>query len=118
MVDVPRRLVQVTAPARCGASPSTSPACICAHMHDFVFVYVSMCLCVCACVTSGSSDPGPDISNIIHAYGRKFVHQDSSVALQYYMLAAMAGGNTLAIKGQVGHRGERTHTPKHTHTHV
>jgi hypothetical protein len=38
---------------------------------------------------------------MIHSYGRKFLHHDSSVALQYYMLAAVVRGNSIAVKGQV-----------------
>lgn len=38
---------------------------------------------------------------MIHSYGRKFLHHDSAVALQYYMLAAVVRGNSIAVKGQV-----------------
>lgn len=38
---------------------------------------------------------------MIHAYGRKFVHHDSGLALAYYMLAAAVRGGSVAVKGQV-----------------
>jgi hypothetical protein len=38
---------------------------------------------------------------MIQSYGRKFVHLDSSIALQYYMLASVVRGNSIAVKGQM-----------------
>mmetsp|Transcript_26955 Transcript_26955/g.58903 ORF Transcript_26955/g.58903 Transcript_26955/m.58903 type:complete len:850 (+) Transcript_26955:117-2666(+) len=46
-------------------------------------------------------DSGLDIGGMIHSYSRKFVHVDSAVALQYYMLAAVVRGNSIAVKGQM-----------------
>ena len=46
-------------------------------------------------------EPGPDVAGMIHSYGRKFVHHDSGLALQYYMLAATVRGGSIAVKGQV-----------------
>jgi len=50
---------------------------------------------------AAGAEPGPDVASMIHSYGRKFLHHDSSVALQYYMLAAVVRGNSIAVKGQV-----------------
>lgn len=33
---------------------------------------------------------------MIQSYGRKFVHVDSGIALQYYMLASVVRGNSIA----------------------
>jgi hypothetical protein len=38
---------------------------------------------------------------MVQSYGRKFVHADSGVALQYYMLASVMRGNSIA--GEGGH---------------
>ena len=38
---------------------------------------------------------------MIQSYGRKFVYADSATALQYYMLASMVRGNSIAVKGQM-----------------
>eukprot|EP00798_Chlamydomonas_sp_ICE-L_P020446 gene20446-27235_t len=45
-----------------------------------------------------ATDPLPDSASMVHSYGRKFVPHDSSVALQYYMLAAVMKGNSIAVK--------------------
>lgn len=37
---------------------------------------------------------------MIQSYGRKFVHVDSGIALQYYMLASVVRGNSIAGKRQ------------------
>ena len=47
------------------------------------------------------AEPGPDVAAMIHSYGRKFLRHDSTVALQYYMLAAVVRGNSISVKGQV-----------------
>ena len=40
---------------------------------------------------------------MIQSYGRKFVHADSGIALQYYMLASVVRGNSIAgVKGDKG----------------
>ena len=41
---------------------------------------------------------------MIQSYGRKFVHADSGVALQYYMLASVVRGNSIAGEGWGGGR--------------
>ena len=41
---------------------------------------------------------------MIQSYGRKFVHADSGVALQYYMLASVVRGNSIAGGWGVGGR--------------
>jgi len=46
-------------------------------------------------------DPSVDVGGMIQSYGRKFVHADSAVALQYYMLASVVRGNSIAVKGQM-----------------
>lgn len=57
------------------------------------------------CPVPAGSEPGPDVGAMVHAYGRKFVHHDSGLALQYYMQAAAARGNSIAVKGQVSMQG-------------
>ncbi|GAX79377.1 hypothetical protein CEUSTIGMA_g6819.t1 [Chlamydomonas eustigma] len=42
-----------------------------------------------------------DLGGMIQSYGQKFVHVDSGVALQYYMLASVVRGNSIAVKGQM-----------------
>ena len=39
---------------------------------------------------------------MIQSYGRKFVHADSGIALQYYMLASDVRGNSIAGGGERG----------------
>mmetsp|Transcript_22946 Transcript_22946/g.58630 ORF Transcript_22946/g.58630 Transcript_22946/m.58630 type:complete len:864 (-) Transcript_22946:363-2954(-) len=52
-------------------------------------------------VAAPGAEAAPDVGSMIHAYGRKFVHHDSALALQYYMLAAHVRGNSVAVKGQL-----------------
>ena len=51
---------------------------------------------------SGDSQ-GVDLGGMIQSYGRKFVHADSGIALQYYMLASVVRGNSIAgVKAGMG----------------
>ncbi|KAG1678895.1 hypothetical protein FOA52_003563 [Chlamydomonas sp. UWO 241] len=52
-------------------------------------------------LVASPGDASVDVGGMIQSYGRKFVHSDSSVALQYYMLSSVVRGNSIAVKGQM-----------------
>ncbi len=41
------------------------------------------------------------MGELIHAYGRQFLHRNVQLALEYYMLAARAAGDALPVKGRL-----------------
>ena len=55
--------------------------------------------------TSGEAQ-GVDLGGMVQSYGRKFVHADSGVALQYYMLASVMRGNSIAGEGESSAEGD------------
>ena len=42
-----------------------------------------------------------DAGELVHLYGRDFLGRDPRMALEYYMLAARAAGDSLPVKGRL-----------------
>ena len=54
-----------------------------------------------ACFAGGQAVGPQNVGELIHAYGRQFVHRNVQLALEYYMLAARAAGDALPVKGRL-----------------
>ena len=65
------------------------------------------CCQLAACYGTGGVTPSmamagsQDVGELVHAYGRQFLHRRVQLALEYYMLAARAAGDALPAKGRL-----------------
>ena len=52
-----------------------------------------------AVASEAASARGLDVGALIHRYGKEFLYKEPPLALEYYMLAAAAMGDTLQARG-------------------